>query len=86
MADLIRDEIQHAINARPAFDKKMSNNNRAWPEDRRDQEAGEEEDHEGGEHQQDPGDIKLAKEGSEQKKRFRLTRKLRLLSRFRPLK
>lgn len=79
MADLVRDEIQYAINARPAFDKKMSNDNRAWPEDRRDQEAGKEKDHESREHQEDPGDIKLTKERSEQRKGIRLTRKLRLL-------
>lgn len=60
VADLVRNEIQYAINAGPAFDEKVSDDNRACSENRWDEETGKEKDHKSGEHQKDPGDIDFA--------------------------
>jgi hypothetical protein len=68
MTDLVGNKIQYAIDARPALDKKVCYNNRAFSENRRDKKTRKEQDHEGREHEQDPHDIKLTKERAEQKK------------------
>jgi hypothetical protein len=66
ITDLVGNEIQYTINARPAFDKKMGYDHSTWPKDGRDQKTREEEDHECRKNEEHPYDIELTKERAEQ--------------------